>query len=468
MRGSVKEKNSVARYFLFFGLSLVFLLFIPEANYSSPEWCRSLSLYLLVLFIFQLAMCRLVLRDSAKALPIIFLVVLYIFNFAQLILHGYGFDQFGEDYAKSYIVNDPMIVESTHIAITAIIGLFLGMTLIYLIRRRDFVLKKSITIKDYSIISLIIIYFIGFVADLITNIVVVIIYGYAGDNVEGIPMLSLIRLISLLLPSAVIISFVKPTFSARTKRIILIAFVVYKVICMMGGYRGFAMISILLTLFVYYKLCSPFKIKFYHVIIGLIVLQLGSGFMVGIRDSRHDGVDMETIITAMFDLKNSAIISSLSEFGYSINIINVVLSESGQNSHNGLLYSLMDVVPYISSITEVGNEASMDAVLGLRNIGGNLIADLLFGYGRDSLLLSSFVMGVIYAFFFEMFEKALVKRDPFILAFTFPLIVDLIFCARSSITKMPREIVWYFILVFVLTYIFPRKRITLQQGGQPF
>ena len=197
----------------------------------------------------------------------------------------------------------------------------------------------------------------------------------------------------------------------------------------------------------------------------MIILQLGTGVLVGIRDSRHEGVDIGTIVNAMFDFKNSAIISSLSEFGYSINIINVVLENGGNKAHGGLLYCLLDVVPYISSFTGEGNERSMDAILGLRNIGGNVIADLLFGYGRNAIFFTSFIVGLLYSFFFELFERAMEKRDPFILAYSFPILVDLIFCARSSITKMPREIAWYFIIIYLLTVVFPRKRYLVNNNS---
>ena len=462
------QRGQIIKYVAFVVLSLIFIAMIPESSTqaASVEWCRNISIYLFALFLFQLLSYRWVLGKYVKVLPVVFLIVLYIFNMSLVVLHGYNIDQTEDTYSSRFLLNDPMITESVTIAITAIIGIFLGMTFVYVIRGKDFVKTGQYIIRDYSTTSLLLIATIGLVADLVTNVVVVIVYGYAGENIEGLPYMNVVRYFSFLLPSAVIAAFVKQSYSKETKRNILIIFVAYKFVCMMGGYRGFAMINILLIFFAYYKLCSPFKIKFYHIVLGLILLQLGSGLMVGIRESRHEGVDMSVIVNAMFDLKNSALLSLLSEFGGSLDIVNVVLAEEGSNSHHGLLGSFFDIVPGISRITGHGNEASMDSVLGLRNLGGNVIADMVYGYGKSPIFFTSLMMGLFYAFFFEMFEKALERKNPFILAFLFPILVDLIFCARSSITKMPREIVWYFLLIYFLTALFPRKRYLINNSKE--
>lgn len=457
-----EAKRNIYKYIVFLVLSILFLMIIPESKSATTEWCRSIAIYLFVLFIFQVLSFRWVLGKQSHLLPIIFLLILYIFNFPQIILNGFNIDPSDETNPAKMLVNSSMITTSIHVAITSIVSLFLGMTIVYMVRSKDFVVTKILYVKEYSTYSILLIFIIGFAADIILNVVSVVLYGYSEDIVEGLPYMNLVRIFSLLLPSAVILSFTKTSYSIGAKRNILLLFVFYKFLCMMGGYRGFALINILLVLFSYYKLCSPFKIKLKHIIIGMIILVLGSGVMVGIRESRQTGVDIYMVVDAMFDFKNSAVLSLLYEFGGSINVINVVLNEIGENSHRGLLGSFIDIIPGTSSLGLSSAENSMDSELGLRFFGGNLIADLLYGYGRNLLFLSSFILGIIYAVFFELFERSLQKRNPFLLAYLFPILVDLFFCARSTITKMPREIVWYFLLLYFLTAISSRKKIKVR------
>lgn len=457
-----EAKRNIYKYAIFLVLSIFFVIMIPESPTATTEWCRSIALFLLVLFMFQVLSFRWVLGKQSHVLPIIFLLILYIFNFPQIVLNGFNIDPTDETNPAKMLVNSSMITTSVHVAITSIVGLFLGMTIVYAVRNKDFVKRDMIVIKDYSTVAIFTIFLLGFVADIIVNVISIVLYGYSDEVVEGLPYMNIIRVFSLLLPSAVILSFTKPSYSLVTKRNILLLFVLYKIFCMMGGYRGFALINVLLVLFSYYKLCSPFKIKLKHVIIGVIILVLGSGVMVGIRDSRQTGVDINVVIDAMFDFKNNAVLSLLYEFGWSINVINIVLSEIGENSSRGLLGSFLDIIPGVSSLGLSSSENSMDSQLGLRFFGGNLIADLLWGYGRNLLFLSSFILGIIYAVFFELFERSLLKRNPFLLAYLFPILVDFIFCARSTITRMPRGIVWYFLLLLFLTKCFTRKKYVLK------
>ena len=453
-----EAKRNIYKYVVFVVLSIFFVIMIPESTSATTGWCRSIALFLFVLFIFQVLSFRWVLGKQSHVLPIIFLLILYIFNFPQIVLNGFNIDPSDETNPAKMLVNSSMITTSVHVAITSIVGLFLGMTIFYIVRNKDFITRDISVVKEYSTVAILTIFILGLIADIIANVVTVVLYGYSTDIVEGIPYMNIVRFFSLLLPSAVILSFTKHSYSLVSKRNILLLFVLYKFLCIMGGYRGFALINILLVLFSYYKLCSPFKIKSKHIIIGVILLVLGSGLMVGVRESRHEGVDIKMVVDAMFDFEHNAVLNLLYEFGGSINVVNVVLSEIGENSSKGLLDSFLNIIPGTSSLGLSSAENSMDSELGLRFLGGNLIADLLYGYGRNAMLISSFILGIIFAFFFEMFEKALEKRDPFILAYTFPIIVDLIFCSRSSITKMPREIVWFFLLIFFLTAIFPRKK----------
>lgn len=454
------QKRQLFKFFVTFALSLLFLLTIPDyrSEVATQDWCRTISYYVFIMLIFQLVTLKWMMVEF-RLLPLAFLFILYIFNFPQVVLYGFDLEQVDRHEGFSSVFYFNNVPESVDVALKSITGLFLGLCTILLFQSKSTnTVSNNKTYKTYKYPPIKLIFFIGFVADLICNVFVVITMGYA--DVDNVPYMNIVRYFSLLLPSAVVAIFADPEINSRTKKRIFIFFLTYKILCMLGGYRAFALISILLSFYVYYKICSPFKVKFKHILIAIILIQIGGGMLAGIRDTRQNGVKIDIVINSMLDINNNAILSLLSDFGVTLSIICTVLDSTNGIPINGshLLGSFATIIPGASDIVKNSNYQNMEGELGLRNAGGSLIGDLVFDYGKDSIIVTSLILGCLYGFVFERFEKSLNNLSPFALAYLFPILVDLIFCARSTLAKMPREIVWYFILLGFMTVITPKRK----------
>ena len=465
----MRKANSNRQIFKIAGIfiiSIFLLLIMPdsEGKAASPEWCREVSYYLFVLLAFQLFFLKWIMRDF-RILPLIFIIILYLFNFPQIILYGFDLEQVDRHEGYSSIFYYSNVPDVFVIAVRAIMAIFWGFcaTISFQSKNGNKVANKDVYIRVYRQPSVLLIFTIGFIADLICNVFVVITMGYA--DIDNVPYMNIVKYFSFLLSASVVIIFANPTVSLSTKRNVLIAFLIYKLLCMFGGYRGFALINILLVLYVYHRICLPFKFRAKHIILGLLIIQLGSGMMKGIRDTRQEGVDVGKVVTSMFDLNNNAVLALLSDFGVSLGITCEVMETTNGKPIEGtyLFGSIATVVPGSSSLVKRFGYHNMDEELGLRNAGGSLIADLVFDYGAESILWTALILGMIYGFIFERFESSLKHLSPFALAYLFPILVDLIFCARSSLAKIPREVVWYFLIIGFFTIIIPRRKIELSR-----
>lgn len=454
-------KHQIYKFAVLFVISFFILLIIPDYQQqtASQEWCRQIALISLGMLLFQIFSLRWMMLEF-RFLPLMFLIILYMFNFPQVILYGFDLEQVERHQGYSSIFYYNNVPQAVDLAFKSITGIFLGMSLI-LIRQAKW--SHSSTndkvIKLYRLPAIIIIFTLGFIADLVCNVFVVLTMGYA--SMESVPYMNIVRYFSLLLPSAIVIILSSPSFTLIRKKQILFIFVIYKVLCMLGGYRAFSLISILLTFYIYYKLCSPFKIKLKHILVAIIIIHLGSGMMKGIRDTRQQGVNVGTIFGSMFDMNNNAILSLLSDFGVSLSIISEVLESTNGLPIKGsyLIGSFTTIIPGASFIVGDAGYQNMDEELGLRNAGGSLIGDLVYDYGANNVVISSLLLGLIFGLIFEKFETSLSKLSPFLLAYLLPIMVDLLFCVRSSLAKMPREIVWYFLLLGFLTFFIPRRKV---------
>lgn len=430
-----------------------------EGRAATPDWCRQVSYYIFVLLVFQLASLKWLMREF-RLLPFIFIIILYTFNFPQIILYGFDLEQVERHEGFSSIFYYSNVADVFVITVKAIMAIFWGLCIMLIWQTKDNKRKvSSPVIKVYSGSSVLLIFTIGIIADLICNVFVVLTRGYA--DMETIPYMNIVKYFSFLLSAAVVIIFANPIIPLSTKKRVLIAFLSYKLLCMFGGYRGFALINILLVLYVYHKICSPFKFNVKHIVIFILVIQIGSGMMKGIRDTRQEGVDVGKVFASMFDLSNNAVLSLLSDFGVSLSITCEVMEATNGSPIKGsyLLGSVATILPGASAIVKNTGYQTMDEELGLRNAGGSLIADLVYDYGSDTIFITSLLLGMLYGYIFERFDRSLKNITPFALAFLFPILVDLFFCARSSLAKIPREVVWYFLIIGFMTIIIPRKRL---------
>lgn len=454
-----KESN---KYRVFVDSSLVIiglLLFLPaictSKSDASIEWSLQVLVFALIAFICQfVSFKRLV--SCPRVLFLAFILLSYLFNISQVVLFGIGFE-LSSSLAWNSVFNTTYVVEATFLALKSILYLFWGGIAYY-----TFFYKNRITLQPPPSpprkIFLYVVLVIGIVFDVLNSIVVPIVYGYY--DVETTTTRLFLRYVSCFFSSAIVLFLTHPGFSKRERKIFLILFVFYKAVCMLTGYRAFALINIVLAFFIYHRTVNKIKLSFKTALLGVFVMIIGTTYMVVIRETRLDGVDLAGMTDT--SLVGNPILDILSEFGTTLNVVCQTLQETnGRGIGGGQLFtSLLSILPGVSNLFPNldFSAMTMDTAMELRHMGGSYVGDLLFDFGEGGIALGSFILGAFVAFFFESFERALEQKRFVYAAYLFPIAIDIIFCVRSSLAKMPREIVWYFFMYFFIWVLFAGAR----------
>ena len=439
-------------------------LFVEYSIVEMITWCREISVFLVILFIAQLAILN-GMRPKGHYISIVNLVLYYSFNFSHVFLNALEYD-FGTNYRNSVFFRfDFMIVQkSTILLINACIGLFLGYIFMYLFGNfeqndRNIEYTGSCN-KENNLLLPIVLMVIGWSFDIYYSLTAFIaqrIGGYV-NVAEDLSMVSYaIRIASFLMIPGVLLYILNDSRSMAKRRAVLVVFILYKFVTMLSGLRAYALLSVIVVLYAFYKRNVTPHLRIRDVVIIAVLVQVVGGILVGIRETRGVGIEISTIFQYVFDIRSNVIFNIMAEFGITQNVICVIIKELNGYASGGtqLLLSLLTVIPYVSSVFPKIDFSSgiLEQALNIHNYGGSYIADILFDFGYAGLLLSSFLLGCIFIFFYEKYEQFIEKDKILWVAILSPIVIELLFSVRSSLAKMPRMIAWYLLLFFIVQMI---------------
>lgn len=451
------QRSLTPQYLLTSLFFIIILLLIPNICKSSDvsiKWSLFVLLFAAGVLVFQLVSLKWFSPQRRFVFPL-FIILSYLFNISQVGLYGVGYE-LSDTVGWSSVFKSDDVQDATMVALESIVSLFWGgiTYLVFFDKRKQFKHKET-TGNAFVKVALL----LGFIADFFVSIYMPITVGYS--NLESSLLLNILRLFSLLFSSAIALMITDDSLSVKKRKKILIFFVCFKLVCMLSGYRAFSLINIVLAIYLYHKTTNTIRFTFKTVLLLIAGAILGSALLVAVRETRQTGVDLS--VMAGMGVANNPILDLLAEFGITLNVLIVDLRElAGRGMDGGQLYtSLLSIVPGASSLFPGVDfdGLTMDTALDLRGIGGSYVGDLLFDFGIKGIIWSSFVLGIFISWMFETFETAIENKRYALLAFLFPLTVDVVFCVRSSLAKMPREIVWYF-------FIFMALKIVLSKAPQ--
>lgn len=463
IRVSVKKLTAAS-------LAIIFIVFFHVLNNvyvddgDTVAWCKGITPFILVLLCSSLLIIH-IMAPPNRLIIYLVTVLYFIFHFSHIILQGFEYD-FGTNTRNNVFFRqtEVNVINATHIEISACLGLVLGIILFFLFYNEKPMPKEQSYI-EHNVESLsIILIIVGFIADLISSgqaIMALFLGGYANvqDTISG--AFYGIKIFSYLLLPGVLIYIQDRNKSNARRRNILILFIFYKVIMMFSGLRAYGLINIMIVTYVYFRNEKIQKIRFRHVILAILALQIGGGLIVGIREARTTGMDIGTIVSYMFDFRSNILFNMLSEFGITQNVVCEVLKgmNGAGNCGRQLLYSLLIVIPGISKIAPNLDYSSafLEDSLQIHNYGGSYVADILFDFGENGVLIGCIILGIFFTALYEWYERNIQENNRLYVAIASPIIVDFIFCVRSSMAKMPRMIVWYLSVVLFLGVITKTK-----------
>lgn len=474
MKIKINQKKFLTSIFSIIILSTMLILnSVYVDSGGSVEWSRNITPFILTLFFCSLLIIRNMIPRKRTLLYIVS-ILYFIFHFSHVFLQGLDYD-FGTNTRNNVFFRQitSNVFKATHIEITAFIGLLIGFILFYLFYKEKPISKEKMHIDKNGKALATIMILVGLAADIIYSgmaIIALLTLGYAGvqDTISG--TFYGVKILSCLLLAGVLILVQNREISKKKRRSILVIFIIYKVIMMISGLRAYGLINIFVASYVYFRNVSNQKIKLKHIIFGLVILQLGGGLIVGIREARTTGMDIALIVSCMFDLRSNIVFNMMSEFGITQNVICEVIQGTNGNANMGrqLLYSLIIVIPGISHIAPNLNydTAFLEDSLQIHNYGGSYVADILFDFGQKGVLIGCIVLGLFFAALYEWFEREIQENNKLYIAVASPIIVEFIFCVRSSMAKMPRMTAWYLIIVFIIWKITGAQSRKVKEYGK--
>ncbi|BCC32334.1 TPA: O-antigen polysaccharide polymerase Wzy [Bacillus cereus] len=465
-----RKSNKLIPIMLYLGYFIIawWILWQTESvDYS--EW----TLYIIVLAFSTLSVQILIARYAKiKIISFsgMFIIFSYVFHFAHMFLlfinysfidlsYGVGLYNYGEDVFR----------EVMNFSLLSMLALFLGM--MFAPRTDTEIIqevnnsKKDINnhLKYYGKLGIILL-IISLPIDLyllLNQIKQMGTGGYASVHEFGVNLG--LKYLSYLVNPAFFLLMVANKNKRWNAQFILGIYIAYKFITMLTGMRAYAILNILIMLYLYHSSVKKFnrKLVLFGMIVGYFILSL---FIV-IRNTRSYGLSFEMIYEGMLSSQGNPILGTFEEFGLTINVVCEVVRNVGDNGlvdyANGMqiVTSIMSAIPFVSSIFSNINFTEYNLIerLDIWHLGGSYIADFYFDFGTKGIFGIA-IYGFLIQLFSQYIEKNLKQMNYYKVAMFIPAGIDIIFSVRSTITKIPRVLLWIPIFMWLLEKIVTRKR----------
>lgn len=444
-------------YSYIFGVICTIISAIVSTNIDTSgqiDWCRNISLLLIItLFLQIIVLIRL--NPPKRLIIYIFWAFSYLFLYSHIFLQGIHYD-FGSNTRNNIFFrnNYDAIFNGFNVSFKVMCATYIGIITFFSFRKEEQYAKAYTSFSNIRWMQIACVT-IGFTFDAlysVTALISTLTYGYSA--IQGNLQSYWVKMLGYLLLTGISLIMMDDTRSIQSRRGWLILFIIYKTITMFSGLRAYALLGIIIAMYVYYKECENIKLSVWKIIFILLAIHFGGSLLIGIRETRASGINGRTLLTYLIDSKTNVVLNMMSEFGITGNVICQWFSRTGAQAAGGtqLLYSFIVVIPFISMIAPNVDFASMnlEQTLDIHNYGGTYIADLLFDFGPFGGIIAGLILGFVLAYIFEKYENSIDIDNKITVALFAPIIVDFLFCVRSSISKMPRLIVWYLIIIFIL------------------
>lgn len=236
----------------------------------------------------------------------------------------------------------------------------------------------------------------------------------------------------------------------KISNIITLFLIVYQCITMLTGNRGIQLISIIFTLYIYYKFIrNPNK---YDIIFLTIAIFFGMKFLSVMSMQRGDGFNtLSDLISMVFSFDTEILFSIFDEFGYTLQTL-VLEFRNNINHTFGLtyIYSLFTVLPNIGSfLNDITYNACYVNALNYPQIGGSYIGELYFNFGYLSFFFS-IILGFAIGLVSQKLEEYINNNKLLHTSIILMPCISILWWVRNYFKDMPREFIWGLIFFLAL------------------
>ncbi|MEH7461453.1 O-antigen polysaccharide polymerase Wzy [Bacillus thuringiensis] len=471
----LKKPNKLLLIFFYLGYFCIAWWILQQTeSFDYKKWLSYMTgLAFLTIFI-QLLTAK-YLRIKTISIAGMFIIFSYVFHFGHLFLlaidysfpdlsYGVGLYRYGEDIYR----------KAMNFSMLSMLSLFLGMMIAKkptekITENLNNDIKSNDNYKNYYGILGFILLCISFPIDLyllFNQIKQMGTGGYSSVHEFGVNLG--LRYLSYLVNPAFFLLIVANKNTKWNAKLILAFYIIYKFITMFTGMRAYAILNILIMVYLYHSSVKKFSRKFmiWGSAIGYFILSL----FIAIRNTRSYGLSFERIYEGLLSNEGSPIMGTLEEFGMTINVVCEVVSRVSSDSFidyaNGMqiVTSIMSAIPFVSNIFSNIDFADYNLIdkLDIWHLGGSYIADFYFDFGTKGIFAIAFY-GFLVQLFSQYIENNLKQMNYYKVAMFIPAGIDIIFSVRSTITKIPRVLIWIPIFMALLEKLLVRKKHRLRE-----
>ena len=432
----------VSLYLLIMSIVLFMLNVISGINYY--EWLFTINILILIVLLIQLVFVK-VLKYSFFSISVIFLVLSYLFHLSYQFLLLINFD-FG---VMSYAIPTSrygyeVFRAAVEYSLKSIIMLFLGMMILMPQSSKYKVVSVDRSrSNEFNKVLGIILILIALPVDIYVRLIKIqgmLAGGYVGviENSGGVVFSYLSYLSYLLLPG-VFLLLVSIKNNIMLTRLIAVVFIFYSFLETFTGHRAYTILQIILFIYLYYNSIEKPKLK--TLIFSGIASYITLSWFIVIRNNRADGLKLSSILE-IFNQDNNVILNTLTEFGFSINIVSITIYQEVDHIFGSqIIYSILAVMPKVSELFNQYNNYNIYSALDLSRYGGSYIGDFNFDFGSFGVIVA-LIYGLIIQRLNNFVDKCLIEKDYFKIALVLPLITDILFTVRSGTYKLFRVFIW--------------------------
>lgn len=459
MKNKILTKILTINLYILLALILSVIVYFTGQNKTFSDFLVTMAVVSLLQLILNMFFLKL--RKINLFSPIsLFIIFLYIFNFGQVLLKG-----FVPNYDFLFDVSDHIgqqLYIKTSIFCLVIIFLFVvGVLISY----KD--VNASKDMKDYHEHYYIYCKPIGFILLFlslpfmlyldITKILASISGGY--QAIFDIEKPGFFGILSYLFLPAIILLLFAYKDNKFTVRVIFILTVLYKIMTMLGGQRGYAVVFIIVLSYIFVSKVQRISLRnsILYTFIAYFILNILSVIksIRGISDKNFG-----TLSNAFSEtLENNIIFKTLEEFGGTLYTTSLALSyypDTLSNLHgSGYFFPLLTVFPNVGGILNQFTDNNWAVQLSslVPGIGGSFIAEIYVNFGQYFSYLFPILLGMLMGKLSYIYEQK-VKYNHYLIISMYAITFSMsLLWVRGSFEILVRNTIWPAIMIYLLYFI---------------
>jgi hypothetical protein len=463
-----KRTIKVVNLIIFIAINIV--LFLISYNINDNNWTFSFTI-VTILQLFVNIFYLMSLGEKPFSLCILFVILLYMFNFGHLILNSFNIDVVRYFDAITLV---PLYIYKKSCIFIGLVQFFLVLGMSFPWLKSDNIIEDNIINEkqDKEIIFKIgvLLVLIGIIPKLYLDIQKIILY-MKGNYLSTFEIVfygsGIVSIFANIVNVGIIMIIIAKQKNIKLCRLIFFITVIYNLIIIMTGNRGLPVVYLLALIFIYFNLVQKPSIK--NLVIWASTGYFGIVLINTIGNIRGSSEKSLNIFADAFSqsLQNSPIFKALGEFGGTLISLCYSMMYLSDNTKYGINYleSLFTIFPNINGFLISLNRdyVFLYQIPTKLTLGGSIVAELFYSFNMFGI-----VFAIVIGIFIGTISKSIftsIKQEKWLnLSIYMILFPSILWWIRDYFANMVRQFVWTSVLILIFYYLMkPKKVMTINK-----